>query len=335
MASLFKARAPGKIILSGEHAVVYGAPALVMAVNQYVEVEVEPIDTPSLAIFFNGQTSIILNFEEVKKLKDEMDGAYAAYLEGHELVENIVKNPTHLIAYAVTLVTDNIEMKQGLQIDIRLGIPLGSGMGSSAAVILATLKSAAACMGKKISNDELYRLACRTENLQHGRSSGVDPYACLHGGLIRFEAEKQEKLHASLPEFYLVNTGKPQSSTGECVSHVRQEFEDSAIWAQFEAATDYIQQAILHQDTSNIKVGLAKNQSLLSAIGVVPAKVDHFISSIMNLGGAAKICGAGSLTGDEGGMVLVLSSAPPTELCDRFGYSFSELEIDGRGLCDA
>ena len=332
MSPFINARCPGKIILSGEHAVVYGAPALVMAVNQYVDVQVKKMDTPSLAIFFNEKNPIIYPLEKLAALKDKLDLNYNTFLDGKGSLSDVINHPSDLIAYAVMLATKNQLSLKGMQLDIKLGIPIGSGMGSSAALILAVLKSVSDFLGNELSHEELYSFACTTENLQHGQSSGVDPYACLYGGLTRFHADEHKAIEAILPQFYLVNTGLPESTTGECVSHVREKFGESAIWNQFEACTNYIEEAMLNNDLSNLKVGLAKNHSLLSTIDVVPEKVDHFIGSIMHLGGAAKICGGGSIKGDQAGMLLVLSSTLPTKLCNEYGYSLSELQLDTQGL---
>jgi hypothetical protein len=53
---------------------------------------------------------------------------------------------------------------------------------------------------------------------------------------------------------------------------------------------------------------------------VVPAKVQQFIGEMEAQGGAAKICGAGSVLGEAAGMVLVLAERNPAELCQRYGY---------------
>jgi mevalonate kinase len=64
---------------------------------------------------------------------------------------------------------------------------------------------------------------------------------------------------------------------------------------------------------------------------VVPKRVQQFISELEHQGGSAKICGAGSVVGDKGGVVLVFAETPPNELCAKYGYSISPVRGDPLG----
>jgi mevalonate kinase len=59
--------------------------------------------------------------------------------------------------------------------------------------------------------------------------------------------------------------------------------------------------------------------------------VQQFIRDIEQWGGSAKVCGAGSVTGDTGGIVLVIAEEQPTEICRRYGYTVSTLRGDPLG----
>jgi len=76
---------------------------------------------------------------------------------------------------------------------------------------------------------------------------------------------------------------------------------------------------------------IRENNRLLQDIGVVPQRVRQFIEEIEQWGGSAKVCGAGSVTGDKGGVVLVIAESPPSEICRKFGYTVSPVRGDPLG----
>jgi mevalonate kinase len=76
---------------------------------------------------------------------------------------------------------------------------------------------------------------------------------------------------------------------------------------------------------------IRENHRLLCRIGVVPQKVQQFVSEVEAAGGAAKVCGAGSVRGDSGGAVLVLADFMPAALAEKYGYNVSPLRGDPLG----
>jgi mevalonate kinase len=137
-------RAPGKVILLGEHAVVYGEPALAAAIDRYVTVTVEPADS------------------------SDVPDAFAA-------------------------IARDAGFAGGFRVEIASEIPIGGGLGSSAAVGVALARA----FKPGCSADEAARLAMHLERSVHGKPSGVDPAACAHGGIIFFEQGKVEQVNGS------------------------------------------------------------------------------------------------------------------------------------------
>ena len=76
------------------------------------------------------------------------------------------------------------------------------------------------------------------------------------------------------------------------------------------------------------------NHQLLHHIGVVPKVVSEFISSIEAHDGAAKICGAGSVAGDHGGLVFAMGvdQAYLEHLSQSYGYSVQKMLPDLEGV---
>ena len=86
----------------------------------------------------------------------------------------------------------------------------------------------------------------------------------------------------SLPrmKMFLVQTGVPQTTTGECVMAVEQRFRDSGIWDEFEAVTEAFGDAIRANDSQKVHWLVRENNRLLCEIGVVPARVGKFIAEV-------------------------------------------------------
>ena len=131
---------------------------------------------------------------------------------------------------------------------------------------------------------------------------------------------------------YLVQTGTPQTTTGECVSRVREQHANSPIWNDFEAVTNAMENALVTNNRRDIRDAVRENHQLLTRIGVVPEKVQSFIRDVEAAGFAAKVCGAGAVAGDAGGMVLVFAARPPTALCKTYGFEALTIHGDPLGV---
>jgi mevalonate kinase len=180
--------------------------------------------------------------------------------------------------------------------------------------------------------DWLERLILEIESMQHGTPSGVDSFISLHGGCVRFQQKGPQKpLEMPQVPLWAVNTGAPESSTGECVSHVSKNWNKSPIWYEFEQVALDVEQALTSKSSSDLGSALSHNQHLLETIGVVPEKVKEFVREIEQQGGSAKLSGAGSIKGQSAGTLLVLSKEPIEELCQKHGYKCFLIEGESSG----
>jgi mevalonate kinase len=136
-------RAPGKVILLGEHSVVYGHPALAASIPRYVTVEVTP----------------------AADVRMELPGG--------------IQTPFPLLEAATAMARD-AGFQGGFHAVLRSDIPLGSGLGSSAALGVALARA----LKPGCTPAEAASLAMRVERVLHGAPSGVDPAACAHEGVI-------------------------------------------------------------------------------------------------------------------------------------------------------
>ncbi len=225
-----------------------------------------------------------------------------------------------------------MKLEQGVDISISSTIPVGCGLGSSAASILSELRAVGHFLRIDFRPEWHYKYSMLAENMQHGHASGVDAYVSLHGGCVRFQ--NGEGIGIPMPSipFYIVNTGTPEVTTGECVSEVRSHYEGDVIWNDFEDVTNEIARVAGGPDVKAIQSAVRENHRLLCRIGVVPELVQSFIHEVEGHGGAAKICGAGAVSGDHAGIVMVISAEPPLELCRRFGYTLTAVRGDPLGV---
>jgi len=329
-----KAIAPGKLILSGEHAVVFGRPALAMAIDRSAQsiITTSPGDQVSFNLV-DLDSSESFTLRALRDMQQRVLRNYRLFLNGELGIREVIYKPIELFEYAFINILDGLHLKltEGIHIQTKSDIPIGCGLGSSAATVLSAARAVGHYFRVEFRPDWYYRYSIEAEKLQHGYPSGVDSYISVHGGCALFR-EGQAK-SVPLPRFnlYLVNTGTPESSTGECVVSVREHHEKDRIWNDFESVTLGLEDSLRKNDMEEIRRLIQENNKLLIRIGVVPEKVQRFISSIETMGGAAKICGAGSIRGNNGGMVLVVDDQPPSKLCGEYGYTITSVRGDPLG----
>ena len=329
-----KAVAPGKLILSGEHAVVYGKPAVAMAIDRSAVFEVTPQTGDRISFDIPGeQESDSYTLLTLRDLKRRVENKYREFLRGQVGIGYVLSAPIDLFRFAFIHTLDGLHRKldSGLVMKLRSSIPVGCGMGSSAATVLSEIRALGHYFRVDFKPDWYYEYSLDAEKLQHGRPSGVDSYISLYGGCARFQNGAATSIALPRMNMYMVQTGVPESTTGECVMEVEKKFRNSSIWDEFEAVTNAFEEALHNNDGQKIHWLVRENNRLLTAIGVVPARVQAFIKDIEQSGGSAKICGAGAVMGDRGGIVLIFADQQPTELCAQYGYTVSPVRGDPLG----
>ena len=325
-----KAIAPGKLILSGEHAVVHGQPALAMAINRYSEATIVPQA--------NGQVSFnasnlhahdSLTWQALRQLKYRLQRNYENFLQGRLAIRDVLKKPIELTQFAITHLLETLheQHRKGFQVATQSTIPMGCGMGSSAATILSVIYA----FGHFLQLN--FQQALSIENLQHGHSSGLDLNVSQQGGLLWYKNGVSQKRQMPTNHWYIVNTGRPLSTTGECVTHTSRKFKLAPqMLHDFADVTHTLDDAMQHNQLAEMQRAIRLNHKLLSQLDIVPDKIKAFIASLENQQAAAKICGAGSLVGQKAGIVLSLSHINPTPICEQYGYSCMQIQGESNGL---
>jgi len=317
---------PGKLILSGEHAVVYGAPAISMAIDLYTIVKTT--ENPHNHITFdiiNYNKKYQFTWPELQENVRQLEKRYQQFLDGLLQIADVCKKATDLLNFTVgnLFKSRQIQFKKGLHIQIQSKIPPGSGLGSSASVVIGLLKNLSEYFKVVLSTVELSRLVAASESLQHGKVSGLDAQTILSKNCIYFKNNNYQTRQILDFPIYLVNTGVPQCTTGQCVAEAASYFRNRSLVSNFERITDALDSALKRKDKLTINQLIRKNHRLLTDIGVVPKKVQQFISDLESTGAAAKISGAGAVQGDSAGCVWVLSDQDISGLTQHYNYSLN------------
>lgn len=193
-----KASAPGKIILFGEHAVVYSRPALAVPVNQ-VQVEVDITDSAQPGIWIHAP--IIGLLAELTTLPSD-----------HPIASVILRTMQHL----------GISPRPNISITIESSIPVASGLGSGAAVSVALVRVLSSFFSHPLKNQQINDLVYETEKLYHGTPSGIDNTVITYNMPVFYLKDKPIETFKVGKPFTIVigDTGIP-APTKESVGDVR------------------------------------------------------------------------------------------------------------------
>ncbi len=338
----FWATAPGKVILSGEHAVVYGQAALAAAINLASKATLsrQPKSCSKPVIHMHMPATgwhYDAPVDELIALANDVQQRHKDFLAGQLALTDVLQAPEQLLPASIGYCWRkyNLQANHDLSIELTTDLLLGGGMGSSASLVAVIMAALLCACEQPFTQSQLYQLVLATEQWQHGRSSGLDPHVCVFGGLQLYQSGEYQKIHrVPLANMYLVSTGSPQTTTGECVEAVRQQARSHAFWQQFGELTGALQGAIEQADMPSIGQLIRSNHRLLQSLGVVPDVVSEFILAAEKLHGAGKICGAGSIAGDRGGLVLLsgLAAQQVADICAPRGFAYWPLTWQSQGV---
>jgi mevalonate kinase len=283
----FTASAPGKIILFGEHAVVYGQPAIAVPVTQ---VRATATVTPN----FRGKSGDV----QIIAPNINLESNLAALPPG---------NP---IGSAVNQVFANLGIDRipACTLKVTSTIPVASGLGSGAAVSVAIIRALSGFLGRQLSNETVSALAYEVEKIHHGTPSGIDNTVVTYAQPVYFVKGHPIKTFAIAKPFTIIigDTGIP-SPTKESVGDVRTAWQaDPKHYERFFAVagniTQTARQAIERGHLERLGPLMDENHALLQEIGVSSPELDRLVNAAKSAGAlGAKLSGGG-----RGGNMIAL-----------------------------
>ena len=278
------ASAPGKIILFGEHAVVYGRPALAVPVTQ-VHADVEVSDGSRAGIWIHAPD-------------------IALHAELNSLP------PDHAVGAAVRSVFAALGVSPFPSLEIRITstIPVASGLGSGAAVTVAILRALSSMIHSPLSNGEINSLAYEIEKLHHGTPSGIDNTVVAYARPVYFvRGQPIEPFKVGAPFTLVIADTGISAPTKESVGDVRKLWEaDKPKWEkvfdQIGEISEAARTAIERGKTDELGPLMDSNHALLQTLTVSSPELDH-LTEIARKSGAdgAKLSGGG-----RGGNLIAL-----------------------------
>ncbi|MBK8903956.1 MAG: mevalonate kinase [Anaerolineaceae bacterium] len=284
-----EATAPGKIILFGEHAVVYGRPAIAAPISQ--------LRAKATITHSSSNNCYIV----------------APDLNRHDRLQDLPPDDALALAARQVLDAAQIAWPPDVTIYVNSQIPIASGMGSGAAIAAAIIRALAQHLQRPdlLTNERVSALAYEVEKIHHGTPSGIDNTVVAYEQPIWFVRQSPynqiEPFTVAAPLRFVVADTGVRSSTKIAVGDVRRQYnEQPARFAQiFDACGRIARTARMAIETGSVtQVGqlMTENHGWLQKMTVSSSELDRLVAAALEAGAlGAKLSGAG-----RGGNMIAL-----------------------------
>lgn len=284
----------GKIILLGEHSVVYGRPALAAAIPKGCHATAEPAEESVLSVEPWG-VRVFAQREETDPDRELLRRAFGVISEHY---------PAHLSVWA------------------SMEIPGGAGLGGSAALSVAVIRASDAALGLAHSLDEIIELSLAWERVFHGNPSGVDSAMAALGGVAVYRKGQPLAPHpVGAPFAFVVAHSGEHGSTKATVAsvgrqHARDPQKADQIFDAIAALVENAMLAIQRGEREHFGQLMDLNQKLLNGLMLSTSKLEEMCNWAREAGAlGAKLTGGGG-----GGCMISLGrdAAHARELAEMF-----------------
>jgi mevalonate kinase len=275
----FTATASGKIILFGEHAVVYGEPAIAVPVQSFqARVVVNPeIGSPTGKILIDAP-DISLKSEIIDIPED------------------------HPLRVAIKEAAGDLEITSlpACRILISSTIPQASGLGSSAAISTALIRALSAFLGRRMTEEEVSRAAFEVEKIHHGTPSGIDNSVVVYQQPVYYQkGSSMEFLTIQSPFSILIIASGTPGDTRQAVADVQERWQNepvrfNQIFTEIGEITRQARKLILQGNHEELGPLMDQNHVCLQDLGVSTPGLDHLAQIARDAGAlGAKLSGGG------------------------------------------
>jgi mevalonate kinase len=278
-----KTSAPGKVILFGEHTVVYKKPAIAVAIDKTVNVELISRDDDVVHVYVPS-----------------IDYSYKGILKNNELkYERNKYDPSRITDY-IHEVIQLFKFDKGFDLYVNINMHLGAGLGSSAATTVASMKALSKYAGLNYDDKTIATKSRLIEIEIQGAASPIDTAMSTYGGMIY--VDEKSNLNKIVPNIDLplvVAFCDKRGNTGELVESVRQKYNKypEIIENIFNAmATIAVDAKSILENSNAVTLGdlMNINQGLLDSIGVNTIELSDMVYISREHGAyGAKLTGSG------------------------------------------
>jgi len=322
-----RARVPLKVIISGEHAAVYGYPAVSAAIGLSVRVR---------AVESDGEGFLI---------ETELDGSgpgrVRARVEASGELSRVsspgLRRELRYVASAIRVGAREFSPPPA-EVRIECEAPPASGLGTSAAVSAGVLAALAALSGEELDRERLRRLVRRVELDVQGKASWVDSTTVTYGGVLSVSGREFRRLECPRdPVLVVAYSGRP-SRTGEMVERVRRlvgEVGDvgERVMEVIGEVVSGVERALEEGDLERLGRLLDVNHGLLAALGVSTRELEEVVHALRGAGAlGAKVTGAGGGGCAVGVFEDVSRAEAAAELLELMGYRAHVTRPSPRGV---
>ncbi len=281
------ATAPGKIILFGEHAVVYNQPAIAVPISTVIArtiITANPRGKP-------GVVKVVAPNIGLETYLDELP-----YDEP--------------LAAAIRSVPTTLKLSTIPACDIRITstIPIAAGMGSGAAVTISIIRALSTFLGHPLADEQVSKLTYEVEKIHHGTPSGIDNSVIAFNKPVYY-IRNQPIQTLEVPQPFTIVIGdtgihRPTSST---VTDVRKAWQDNpgfyeGVFGRIGQIVQDAQRAITGGEFKKLGLLMDKNHEQLQMIGVSSSELDNLV----NISKSAGALGAKLSGGGGGGNMIAL-----------------------------
>lgn len=261
---MITAKACAKIILFGEHAVVFGKPGIAVPVKKcytLATISSEP---------FSYTTDKELNEEETIKM-----------------------------AKLFKLLFSKLDTNKNLSAHIESNIPVGCGMGSSASLSISLIRAFSNFLSLNYDAEKINSLAFECEKIFHGNPSGLDNTVITYEMPVFYRRKKTEFFELKKPIHLVIGNTGIKSSTKEAVEGVRKRYEKDErkylhAFDEIEKITEDARESLEKGDIRKVGKLMSYNHKLLKELEVSSDALDGLVSKAIKAGAyGAKLAGAG------------------------------------------
>ncbi|ACX72208.1 mevalonate kinase [Methanocaldococcus vulcanius M7] len=285
-------KTPSKVILFGEHAVVYGYRAVSIAINLMSTVE----------IVKKEGNMVRLNLLDLNKAQNfDLDSIYNLNPSTYNKFDDF---KYCLCAIKNTLNYCKINPNFGFELNISSKIPVSCGLGSSASITIGTIKAISKFYEKELDNENIANIGYLVEKEIQGKASITDTSTITYKGILEIKNNKFKKIKGEFEDFLknckflIVYAEKRKKKTAELVNEVAKIENKDEIFKEIDKV---INEALKTNNKEDFGKLMAKNHNLLKKLNISTPKLDRIVDIGNRLGFGAKLTGAGG-----GGCVIIL-----------------------------